>query len=211
MIAPQDITGLVLAGGRATRMGGLDKGLQPFHGVPLALHTLRRLQPQVGPTLLNANRNVPVYAGFGAPVCCDSLADYPGPLGGFLAGLAHCTTPWLLTVPCDTPLFPHDLAARLAAAATAQGADMALAAAPQADETGQLRLRPQPVFCLLRVSLHTSLAQFTASGGRAIRAWAAQHACAVVPFDAPGDDPQAFCNANTLAELAALQTPVAAP
>ena len=211
MIDTQDITGVVLAGGRATRMGGVDKGLQLFGGVPLALHTLQRLQPQVGSTLVNANRNLSVYAAFGAPVWPDSLADYAGPLAGFLTALEHCATPWLLTVPCDTPLFPTDLAARLAAAATAQGADIAMAAAPQADESGRVRVRPQPVFCLLRVSLRNSLVQFTDSGGRAIRAWASQHACAVVPFDAQGDDPRAFCNANTLAELDALQTPAATP
>lgn len=211
MIATQDITGLVLAGGRGSRMGGLDKGLQPFCGVPLALHALQRLQPQVGTTLLNANRNLVVYAGFGAPVWPDSLADYAGPLAGFLTGLAHCNTPWMLTAPCDTPLFPTDLAARLAAAATARGADIAMAAAPQTDNSGQVRVRPQPVFCLMRTSLRESLAQFTDRGGRAVRAWASQHACAVVPFDAPGDDPRAFCNANTLAELDALQTPAATP
>lgn len=209
MIDTQDITGVVLAGGRATRMGGVDKGLQPFGGVALALHTLQRLQPQVGATLINANRNLSAYASFGVPVWPDSLADYAGPLAGFLTALEHCATPWLLTVPCDTPLFPTDLVARLAAAATAQGADIAMAAAPLADESGLVRVRPQPVFCLLRLTLHQSLAQFTASGGRAIRAWASQHACAVVPFDAPGDDPRAFCNANTLAELDALQTPTA--
>lgn len=209
MIDLQDITGVVLAGGRGSRMGGVDKGLQPFGGVPLALHTLQRLQPQVGTTLINANRNLTVYASFGAPVWPDSLADYAGPLAGFLTALERCATPWLLTVPCDTPLFPTDLAARLAAAATAQGADIAMAAAPQADDAGQVRVRPQPVFCLLRATLHQSLEKFTASGGRAIRAWASQHACAVVPFDAPGDDPRAFCNANTLAELDALQTPAA--
>lgn len=211
MIDRQDITGVVLAGGRATRMGGVDKGLQPFCGVPLALHTLQRLQPQVGTTLINANRNLSVYARFGAPVWPDRLADYAGPLAGFLTALEHCATPWLLTVPCDTPLFPIDLAVRLAAAATAQGADIAMAAAPQADASGQVRVRPQPVFCLLRVSLHHSLVQFTDGGGRAIRAWASQHACAVVPFDAPGDDPRAFCNANTLAELDALQMPATTP
>ena len=192
-------------------MGGVDKGLQPFGDVPLALHSLQRLKPQVGALLINANRNLPVYARFGAPVWPDDLPDYAGPLAGFLTALQHCATPWLLTVPCDTPLFPTDLAARLAAAASAQGADMALAAAPQADESGQVRLRPQPVFCLMRVSLRESLVQFTASGGRAIRAWASQHTCALVPFDAPGDDPRAFSNANTLAELDALQAAAATP
>ena len=206
MIDTHHITGLVLAGGRGTRMGSVDKGLQNFHGVPLALHALRRLQPQVGSVLLNANRNLDAYAGFGAPVCSDALAGYPGPLAGFLAGLAHCSTAWLLTVPCDTPQFPLDLAQRLAAAADAEGADIAMAAAPEDDGKGQITVRPQPVFCLLRVDLLESLVAFTQAGGRKIDAWTGQHRCAIVPFDQPGDDPQAFFNANTLAELHALES-----
>lgn len=206
MVSPHDITGLVLAGGRGSRMGGVDKGLQAFRGVPLAQHALQRLAPQVGAVAVNANRHLPDYAAFGAPVWPDGLADYAGPLAGFLSGLAQCATPWLLTVPCDTPLFPADLALRLAQAATATGADIAIAAGPEADEAaGPPLLRPQPVFCLLRTALHGSLAQFTAAGGRKIDRWTAQHACTVVPFDQPGDDPRAFFNANTLAELQALE------
>lgn len=207
MIDTQDITGLVLAGGRGTRMGGVDKGLQNFRGMPLALHTLMRLQLQVGPTLINANRNMAAYASLGVPVWPDTLADYPGPLAGFLAGLAHCQTPWLLTVPCDTPLFPLDLAARLAAAATQKGTDMAVASAPEAYGSGDSTnphvtvLRLQPVFCLLRVSLLPSLREFIDNGGRKMGAWVAQHPCAIVPFNLPGDEPRAFFNANTLADL----------
>ena len=104
MIDPQHITGLVLAGGRGSRMGGVDKGLQLHHGVPLALHALRRLAPQVGPAMLNANRNVEAYAAFGAPVWPDTPPNYAGPLAGFVAGLSHCHTPYLVTVPCDSPL-----------------------------------------------------------------------------------------------------------
>lgn len=206
MIDPQDITGLVLAGGRGSRMGGVDKGLQNFRGLPLALNALMRLQLQVGHTMVNANRNLAAYEAFGAPVWPDGLADYAGPLAGFLTGLERCETGWLLTVPCDTPLFPHDLAARLAGAAGAAGADIAMAAAPEADEaTGAVAIRTQPVFCLLRVSLLESLVQFTQSGGRKIDRWTAQHACATVAFDQPGDDPLAFRNANTVAELHALE------
>ncbi len=200
-----DITGLVLAGGRGSRMGGVDKGLQGFRGRPLALHTLLRLQPQVGRVMINANRNLPDYAAFGAPVWPDGLAGYAGPLAGFLVGLEHCQTPWLLTVPCDTPLFPADLAPRLAAAAAAQGADIAMAAAPEPEPDGGTRLRPQPVFCLLRASLLESLQRFTQEGGRQVGRWTAQHPCAIVAFDQPGDDPLAFRNANTLAELHTLQ------
>lgn len=223
-IGRQDITGLVLAGGRGTRMGGIDKGLQDLDGMPLALHALRRLQGQVGRVALNANRHRQVYEAFGAPVWPDDLPDHPGPLAGFLAGLGRCGTPFLLTVPCDTPLFPPDLARRLMAAAwamdTAGGpVDLAIAAAPQSDglaadaphagEPGAAPLRTQPVFCLLRASLRESLAQFMVGGGRKIGAWIAQHPCAVAAFDQPGDDPLGFCNANTLAELHALERALA--
>jgi molybdopterin-guanine dinucleotide biosynthesis protein A len=203
MIAPQDITGLVLAGGRGTRMGGVDKGLQNFHGMPLALHTLMRLQPQVGQTLINANRNLAAYEAFGVPVWHDVLPDYAGPLAGFMTGLAHCETPYLVTVPCDTPLFPPDMVARLAAALEANDAEIAMACAPEED--GQLRT--QPVFCLLKVELIESLTRFTQGGGRKIDAWTAQHRCVEVPFNAPGDEPRAFFNANTLAELRKLEQP----
>jgi molybdopterin-guanine dinucleotide biosynthesis protein A len=204
-ITPSDITGLVLAGGRGARMGGVDKGLQPFNGMPLAMHALRRLGPQVGRTAINANRNLPAYAAFGTPVWPDALADYAGPLAGFLAGLAHCETRWLLTVPCDTPLFPLDLADRLASALAADaGAEIAMASAAEAQTDGTIALRAQPVFCLLPAALHGSLARFTQDGGRKVGAWAAQHRTVRVPFDRAGDAPDAFANANTLAELQAL-------
>lgn len=206
MIEPFDITALVLAGGRGSRMGGVDKGLQNFNGVPLALHSLLRLQQQtgglIGQTLVNANRNLAAYEAFGAPVWPDALADYAGPLAGFLTGLEHCETPWLLTVPCDTPLFPLDLAERLAAGVASEGADIAMAAAPEEDGS----VRPQPVFCLLRTGLLESLVRFTQSGGRKIDRWTGEHHTVVVPFDRPGDDPRAFFNANTLAELRSLET-----
>ena len=201
------ISAIVLAGGRGSRMGGVDKGLQSFRGQPLALHSLQRLRStgSVGPIMLNANRNLEQYEAFGAPVWPDGLADYAGPLAGFLVGLAHCQTPYLLTLPCDTPLFPLDLVPRLCAALQAQDAQIAMAAAPERDEGGQIRLRKQPVFCLLRVDLLPSLMDFTQAGGRKIDAWAAQQRLALVPFDQPGDDPLAFFNANTLEELQALE------
>ncbi len=201
MTASSDITGLILAGGRGSRMGGVDKGLQNFNGMPLALHTLLRLQPQVGAVMVNANRNLAAYESFGVPVWPDVLSDYAGPLAGFLTGLERCETSWLVTVPCDTPLFPPDLVARLAQAAERDGAEIAMAAAREED--GQLRA--QPVFCLLRLELLESLVRFTQGGGRKIDAWTAQHKTVLVPFDAPGDDPRAFCNANTLAELHQLE------
>lgn len=205
MISPQDITGLILAGGRGSRMGGVDKGLQTFHGTPLALHALRRLRPQVGQVMLNANRNLDAYAALGVPVYPDGLADYAGPLAGFLSGLAHCETPYLVIVPCDSPCFPIDLVPRLASALERAQADIAVAAAPDKDAGGRVELRPQPVFCLLRSSLHASLLDYTRGGGRKVGAWTAQHRTVQVPFNAPGDDPLAFANANTLAELQGLE------
>ena len=195
-IAPDDITGLILAGGRGSRMGGVDKGLQNHQGMPLAMHALLRLGPQVGQLMINANRNLGAYEAMGAPVWPDALPDYAGPLAGFLSGLEHCETPYLVTVPCDTPGFPLDLVERLAAALEEANADIAMAATR---ENGALQV--QPVFCLMKASLMESLVQFTQSGQRKIDRWTAQHRCVEVPFD----DAQAFFNANTLAELQQLQ------
>ncbi|MDB5846365.1 MAG: mobA [Rhodoferax sp.] len=200
MIDRSHITGLVLAGGRGSRMGGVDKGLQAFNGTTLAQHSLQRLAPQVNAVFFNANRNLPAYAAFGVPVHADDVAGYVGPLAGFASGLRHCRTPYLATVPCDTPLFPLDLVARLAAALERDQADIAMAAAPE--EAGPLRLlRPQPVFCLLRRDLLDSLTRFVHEGGRRVHSWTAQHNTVLVPFAGPEDDERAFANANTLDEL----------
>jgi molybdenum cofactor guanylyltransferase len=209
------ITALILAGGRGSRMGGVDKGLQPFSGTPLAVHTLQRLQAQQGAPLaqivVNANRNIATYESLHMTVWPDALPDaFEGPLAGFLTGLQRCNTPYLLTVPCDTPLFPLDLVQRLAQALQNSQANIAMASAPETDAKGHTSVRPQPVFCLLRASpgagLAPSLEAFMQAGGRKIDAWTAQQRSVQVVFDLPDDDPQAFANANTLAELQALQT-----
>ena len=197
MIARDDITGLILAGGRGSRMGGVDKGLQNHHGAPLALHALMRLAPQVGHAMINANRNLGAYESFGVPVWPDALADYPGPLAGFLAGLEHCETPYLVTVPCDTPDFPTDLVEKLARAIERDDAEVAMAAT-----SGPDGVQVQPVFCLMKTTLMESLVAFTQSGQRKIDKWTAQHRCVEVLFDDDG----AFFNANTADELRQLQT-----
>jgi molybdopterin-guanine dinucleotide biosynthesis protein A len=196
-IPPEDITGLVLAGGRGSRMGGVDKGLQNHRGLPLAMHALLRLQPQVGESMINANRNLGAYESMGVPVWPDAQADYPGPLAGLLAGLERCETPYLVTVPCDTPEFPLDLVERLAAALVQADAEIAMAAVREADGS----LRTQPVFCLLHASLMESLVQFLHAGERKIDRWTARHRCTQVEFP----DPHAFFNANTAEELQRLQ------
>ena len=206
MIPTSDITGLILAGGRGSRMGGVDKGLQVFQGAPMAMHTLMRLSPQVGHVLINANRNLAAYESFGVPGVVDSMPDFAGPLAGILAGLEQCQTPYLLTAPCDSPFVPTDLAARLGAALVEANARIAMPVTLEPDDAGQLRRQVQPVFCLLDASLADDLTVYLQGGGRKIDAWTGQHRCAIVPFDQIGDSPQAFANANTLAELQQLES-----
>lgn len=195
-IDPSQITGLVLAGGRGTRMGGVDKGLQNHRGIPLAMNALLRLQMQVGTTMVNANRNLGAYEAMGVPVWPDPLPDHPGPLAGLLAGLEHCETPWIVTAPCDVPDFPTDLVARLAEAAEAAEAPLALAAT---EENGERR--QHPVFALVRTDLLESLVAYLHGGGRKILPWMQQHGAVEALFS----DAEAFANANTLDDLRRLQ------
>jgi len=155
--------------------------------------------------MINANRNLSAYESFGASVWPDPNSDFAGPLSGFLVGLERCETPYLLTVPCDTPRFPIDLANRLADALEANDAEIAMAAGYETDAQGNRAIRTQPVFCLLRSELLESLVKFTHGGGRKIDAWTAQHKTTVVNFDKPTDDPYAFANANTVQELVNLE------
>ena len=199
----QSITGLILCGGLGTRMAGADKGLQPYHGVPLALHVLRRLTPQVGSVIINANRNLPAYAAMGVPVWPDSQPGFLGPLAGWQTGLEQCRTGYLLALPCDSPDFPADLAERLAEGLEREAADLAIAAIR--DETGTVRR--QPVFCLMKASLRDDLSAAVRAGERKVGRWATQQRCAIVLFD----DADAFGNANTQQELDRLQGIAARP
>ena len=191
------VTGLILAGGRGSRMGGTDKGLQPLRGMPMAMHVLWRLAPQVADVVINANRNLDAYEGFGRTVVPDASADFQGPLAGMLAGLPYCETEWMMVVPCDTPHFPSDLVARLLEAAEHVGAPLAMPVTVEADG----RRQTHPVFLLIRGDLYDSLSVFMQNGGRKIDAWSGSIGAIEVPFD----DPAAFFNANTLAELNQLE------
>ncbi|WP_404935318.1 molybdenum cofactor guanylyltransferase MobA [Paraburkholderia sp. BL27I4N3] len=195
------ITGLLLAGGRGMRMGGADKGLQMLHGEPLAVHVLKRLAPQTGALLISANRHPEAYRALGAPfdatVVADTLADFPGPLAGLLAGLRAAGGDYLLSAPCDSPWLPADLAKRLAHALDSNGAD--IATVTTIDAHGQTSLHP--VFALLRTSLADDLSAFLEAGERKVRAWYARHKTVEVVFT----DERAFYNINSLQELADLQ------
>ena len=183
-----DITGLVLAGGRGQRLGGVDKGLQPWRGTPLVDHALARLAPQVGEVLVSANRNAADYASRGVRVLGDASDDFPGPLAGILAGLRAASTPWVAVVPCDSPRLPLDLVARLA-----EGLGDASGAVVH-------RGRLEPVCCLLSTALADDLERYLGEGGRKVEGWVARHAVPVV-FDRP-DDADAFANVNTPEDLA---------
>jgi molybdopterin-guanine dinucleotide biosynthesis protein A len=197
-ILPSQITGLVLAGGRGSRMGGVDKGLQSFRGVPMVLHVIMRLRPQVGACIVNANQNIAAYEGFGFPVMPDRLGGFEGPLAGLQVGLSHCATDYLVTAPCDSPFLPPDLVSRLAAALAAADAELALAVT---DEQG--RRQPQPVFCLMKVGVLPSLDAFLRDGGRKIDDWRRSLASVEVPFA----DANAFRNINTVDELRRFESP----
>ena len=183
------ISGVILAGGQGRRMGEVDKGLQPFRGRTLTEWAITRLKPQVTEVLINANQNQDRYAAYGYKVISDLVPDYAGPLAGFQSALSAAAHELILTVPCDSPFSPADLAQRLRAAMHDASADVAVAC------TGN---RSHPVFCLLRRNLLPHLSNFLDQGGRKIDAWYADLKTVEVAFD---DQPEAFANFNTLAEL----------
>ena len=188
------IAGLVLAGGRGQRLGGIDKGLQPWHGRALVDHAIARLAPQVGEVMISANRNAVDYASRGVRVLADARDDFPGPLAGILAGLRAASTPWLAVVPCDSPRLPADLVERLA-----QGLDGRSGAVVQRD-LGAAGVRLEPVCCLLSTALADDLAGYLDGGGRKVESWLSRHATPV-RFDR-ATDVAAFANINTPDDLA---------
>lgn len=185
------ITGLVLAGGRGSRMGSLDKGLVSLHGRPMVRHVIERLGPQVDEILINANRNIAEYESIGYPVIRDNIEGFAGPLAGLHAGLMRARYPRVATVPCDSPFLPLDLVTRLAEALDSEHADIAVA---------RTHDQPHPVFALVRRSALPHLARFLEGGGRKIDAWYASLRNVEVRFD---DEADAFRNINTAAELEA--------
>lgn len=184
------VTGIVLAGGRGQRMGGVDKGLVLLGSRPMVQRVIERFAPQVDELLIVANRNADRYAGFGHRVVPDAITDFAGPLAGLHRGMLEATTELVCTVPCDSPFLPADLVSRLRTPVMA-GADLAVAAADA---------RQQPVFCLCRRSLLPQLEAYLASGQRRFDAWYGALRAATVVFE----DAAAFANINTPDELRTL-------
>ncbi|HXF77719.1 MAG TPA: molybdenum cofactor guanylyltransferase MobA [Usitatibacter sp.] len=188
-----EVTGVVLAGGQGSRMGGTDKGLQPFRGRPMVAHVIERLAPQVDELLINANRNLDEYGRFGHPVIADEIAGFAGPLAGFERGLAHARGALVMTAPCDSPFLPTDLVARLREALEGERAELAVA------KTGD---QAHPVFSLMSREVRESLVEFLRGGQRKIDRWYGQLHVVEVAFD---DEADAFLNINTREELANLE------
>lgn len=192
MHSKEKITGLILAGGRGSRMGNADKGLQVFNGKPLIAHVIHRFSPQVASVIINANRNLEIYSQFGCPVVPDEIDGFLGPLAGLQSGLHHCSTPYLATVPCDTPFLPEDLVARLWESLMAHNADIAIAVSGH-----DLARRTQPVFSLMNAAVLPHLKAYLDAGNRKVQAWQEMLRKVDVVFeeDAP------FRNFNTLDDL----------
>jgi len=194
-----DITGVILAGGRSQRMGGEDKGLIRIDGRPMVDHIIRALSPQVGPLLINANRNLDDYRRFGYPVIPDIMGDFYGPLVGMASALQATETDYLLCVPCDSPLLPHNLAQDLYGALHAQQTEIGVA------HDG---VRMQPVFALLRRNLLADLLTYLEAGGRKIDTWYARHRLVMVDFS---DRAETFFNINTQQERQMLERKLGRP
>lgn len=179
-------------------MGGLDKGLMPIAGKPMIEHVLERLAPQVATVMINANRNTDRYGQYGCLVVRDSVGDFAGPLAGMATAMQNAKQDWVLTVPCDSPLLPADLAERMFAQIIRDSAEIAVA------DDGE---RMHPVFCLLRRDLLSSVLNFLDGGGRKIDRWFSHHHTLVVDFS---DNKDAFLNVNRPEDKALLEAKLAA-
>ena len=187
------ISAIILAGGRATRMNGVDKGLILLQNKPLVTHVIERLKPQVDEILINANREIVAYESFGLPVLKDETDEFIGPLAGFLLGLTHAKHEYVLTVPCDSPLLPLDLVARLLNGLQMAKSDIAVSSSDE---------NTHPVFCLMKKSVLPSLQAYIESGERRVSAWQKSLNYVEVDFS---DCSEAFTNLNTFEDLAALE------
>ena len=187
------VSGLILAGGKATRMDGANKALMPFLGRAMISHVIERLSPQVDEILINANQDIPDYQAFNLPVLADAISGLPGPLAGLHTGLEASQHDWILCVPCDSPLLPSNLAKQLIQAAIKEDADIAIA---------KTEVQNHPVFCLCKKSLAADLAQYLHQGGRKVSEWQQTQRYIEVHFD----DETAFSNINTFEDLAKLES-----
>lgn len=192
-IEKTSITGVILAGGQARRMDGQDKGLIPLSGKAMIEYVIEAIEPQVKSVIINANRNLSDYMQYGLPVIPDSISGYKGPLAGMASCLRVIETEFMLTVPCDSPFVPDDLATRLYTQLQKQQADISVA------HDGK---RMQPVFVLLKTALYDSMLDFLNRDERKIDKWFAQHNTITTDFS---DKPQTFININTPEDISHIE------
>jgi len=185
------ITGVVLAGGKASRMGGVDKGLQTLNGTALWQHVAHTLSKQVSTLAISANKNLAVYRESGHPVYPDSLADYPGPLAGMLSVMQQCDAEWFLFCPCDTPFIPDCLAERFVKHRETSAVVWA--------HDGE---RDHPTIALMHRQLMPELKNYLAAGERRVMVFMRQAGGHSVDFS---DMKQAFININTLEQIDTMQ------
>lgn len=185
----EDITVVILAGGKGRRMGGQDKGLVNYKNHSLIQHVIDAISLQTSQIVINANRNVDEYATFGYPVIEDTLTDFQGPLAGFLAAMSSVSTDYILTLPCDGPVITENYVAKMLQGLNQTEAELAIASDGN---------RMQPVYALIPLNLKSSLNQFLASGERKIDLWYQQHDFTLVEFEA---DSEIFTNINTPQDL----------
>lgn len=183
------VSAVILAGGRARRFNGEDKGLIMLGGRSLAAWVAERLAGHAAEILINANRNLSAYAALGHTVVPDHLPDQPGPLAGLLAAARTARQEWLLCVPCDVPFLPLDLVMRLHDQALAGHTPLVRVA----DESGT-----HFAIMLVHRDLMSDLEDFVAGGGRQVQAWQERHPHETLYF---GDDPYTFLNINTQEDL----------
>jgi molybdenum cofactor guanylyltransferase len=187
------ISAIILSGGRATRMNGVDKGLVLLKNKPLIAHVIARLKSQVDELFINANREIATYEAFGLPILQDENNEFIGPLAGFALGLEHAKHDYVLTVPCDSPLLPLDLVERLYNSMAASRMDISCASSDE---------NTHPVFCLMKKSVLPRLTEYLASGERKVSTWQKSQQYVEVDFS---DCSEAFTNLNTFEDLSTLE------
>ena len=180
-----DITAVILAGGKARRMDGVDKGLITLNDRVLIDYIITALRPQAGKLIINANRNQTQYGIYGLPVIADMLGGYLGPLAGMATGMHSTDKPYIVTVPCDSPFIPDTLVETLYHSLHMSDADISVA------HDGE---RMQPVFALIKRELIPSLLTFLDGGDRKVDTWYSQHRLAIADFSR---SPDTFLNLNS--------------
>lgn len=190
------ITGVVLAGGQASRMNYQDKGLIDYHGRPMVSYALKALEPLADEAIINANRNIECYQQFGCPVIADQTNSFDGPLAGVLSAMLYAKIGVLLVMPCDSPLFSAKHLQKLLQHQVEHDSDVAVACDGE---------KMHPVFLVVKAMLHPNLQDYLASGERKLAKWIMQQNVVLVDFS---DEPEIFANINTVDELSALESSV---